>query len=136
MALTKEQISAFGHTSGDLQLIACAGSGENRSSGSSHRECRPRQIRCRNAPQRPPSTPEETARAMADLQRMLPAHIRRDWGKAGHLSTLLIPPPLAGRVASGARRVGAAQRIDMTLPRSSLRSDRPSPFRGGIRCAR
>ena len=83
MALTKEQISAFGHTSGDLHLIACAGSGENRSSDSSHRECRPRQIRCRNAPQRPPSTPEETARAMADLQRMLRAYIRRDCAGAG-----------------------------------------------------
>ncbi len=28
MALTKEQISAVAHVSGDLQLIACAGSGK------------------------------------------------------------------------------------------------------------
>jgi hypothetical protein len=35
------------------------------------RQCRPRQIRCRNAPAHPPSTPEQQARALAMVQRAL-----------------------------------------------------------------
>jgi hypothetical protein len=40
--------------------------------------CRPPQIRCSNAPALPPRTPEQQARAMAQLQRLLRERLEQD----------------------------------------------------------